>query len=101
MFSNSDGLLGIFENYGAYQRWVRTTSSRAQMYKQMLDLCGMISDPDCPKGAQHRDLEKAQIQMSETAVQKILTAISHFTNPWRVPNKDYTHWLLVHQYPQK
>ena len=26
--------------------------------------------------------------MSETAVQKILTAISHFTNPWRVLNKD-------------
>ena len=26
--------------------------------------------------------------MSETAVQKILTAISHFTNLWRVPHKD-------------
>ena len=58
------------------------------MFEQMLDMCGMNDDPDCPRGDKHRDLETARIRASENAVQKVLTAISHFTNPWRVPNKD-------------
>ena len=48
----------------------------------------MINDPDCPKNGKHRDLEAAQIKKSEKAVQRVLTAISHFTNPFRTPNKD-------------
>ena len=82
------GLHGIFENFSAYQRWIRTTSGRAKLFEKMLDVCGMIDDPDCPKDGKHRDLEAAQVRKSEKAVQKVLTAISHFTNPFRTPNKD-------------
>ena len=48
----------------------------------------MIDDPTVPKAGKHRDLEPNQIRKSEEAVQKVLTAISHFTNPWRIPDKD-------------
>ena len=54
----------------------------------MLDMVGMIDDPTVPKAGKHRDLEPAQVQRSEQAVQKVLTAISHFTNPFRIPDKD-------------
>ena len=87
-FFISGGLLGIFDNYGAYQRWVRTSSSRTKLFENMLDMCGMINDPTIPKAGKHRDLEPSQVRKSEEAVQKVLTAISHFTNPWRVPDKD-------------
>ena len=58
------------------------------MFEEMLDMCGMIDDPDRPKGGKHRDLEPAQIRKSEAAVQNVITAISHFTNPWRISDKD-------------
>lgn len=34
----SGGLLGIFDQYGAYQRWCRTTSVRARYYKEALEM---------------------------------------------------------------
>ena len=80
----SGGLLGIFDNYGAYQRWVRTNGARTKM----LDMCDMIDDPTIPKSGKHGDLEPAQIKRSEEAVQNVLVAISHFTNPWRIPDKE-------------
>ena len=52
--------------FGAYQRWCRTTSTRAQYFEKMLDLCGLIDDPDCPKAGKHRELERAE--KSEDAV---------------------------------
>ena len=78
MFYILGGLLGIFENYGAYQRYVRTTSSRAKLFEEM---CGMTDDPECPKSGKNRDLEASQIKLSEYDVTKIMEAISHFTNP--------------------
>ena len=37
----SGGLLGIFEKYGAYQRWCRTTSARAELFEKTLEMCGI------------------------------------------------------------
>ena len=48
----------------------------------------MINDPECPAAGKHRDLDAAQVRKSERAVQNVMTAISHFTNPWRTPNKE-------------
>ena len=79
---------GIFENFAAYQRWIRTTSARAKLFERMFDVCGMNNDPECPAAGKHRDLDAAQVRKSERAVQNVMTAISHFTNPWRTPNKE-------------
>ena len=54
----------------------------------MLDMCGMIDDPECPKAGLHRERETGQIKKSEIAVQKVIAAINNFTNPWRIPIKD-------------
>ena len=88
MFYVLGGLLGIFEKYGTYQRWVRTTSSRAKLFEEMLEVCDMIDDPECSKSGKHRDLEASHIKKSECAVKKVKEAISHFTNPWKIPNKE-------------
>ena len=49
------GLLGIFENYGAYQRYIRTTTSIAKHSEKMLEMCDMIYDPECTKSGKHCD----------------------------------------------
>lgn len=50
-------------------------------------MCGMIDDPDCPKGGKHRELEAANIKHSEEAVQKVISSINSFTNPFTIPDK--------------
>lgn len=77
--------------YGAYQR--RTTSTRAQYYEKMLEICGLIDDPDCPKAGKHRELEKAEIKKSEDAVQRTISAIRNFTNPFSLVDKDHLYSL--------
>ena len=54
----------------------------------MLDLCGMVNDPELPKSGKHRELDRSQIRKSEEAVQKVMAAIHNFTNPWTITNKD-------------
>lgn len=83
------GFVGIFSMFGAYQRWCRTTSTRAQYFEKMLEMCGLIDDPDCPKAGKHRELEKAEMKKSEAAVQKTIAAIKSFNNnPWKAYDKD-------------
>ena len=41
-FSRSDG--GLFSMFGAYQRWCRITSARAEFFERMLEMCGLIDD---------------------------------------------------------
>ena len=48
------GLLGIFDNYSAYQRWCRTTSARGKLFEEMLEMCGLINNPDIPKAGKNR-----------------------------------------------
>ena len=48
----------------------------------------MIDDPECPKSGKYRDLKASQIKKSECAVKKVMEAISHFTNPWKIPDKE-------------
>ena len=92
-FSKSaGGFKGIFNMYGAYEKWCRTTTT-AQYFEKMLGMCGLIDDPECPKKGQHREHERAEIRKSEAAVQKALSAIRSFMNPFEVPDKDHLYSL--------
>lgn len=51
-------------------------------------MVGLIDDPDCPRAGRHRELEKAEVRKSEKAVQRILTAVRNFTNPFTITDKD-------------
>jgi len=89
-FAKSDrGLVGLFSMFGAYQCWCRITSTRAQYFERMLEMCGLIQDPECPKAGKHRELEAAEIKKSENAVQRTLEAIKNFTNPFDINDKDH------------
>ncbi|XP_015768310.1 PREDICTED: uncharacterized protein LOC107346954 [Acropora digitifera] len=93
-FSKSaGGFVGLFSMFGAYQRWCRTTSTRAQYFEKMLDMCGLIDDPDCPKAGKHRELERAEIKKSQYAVQRTVSAVRNFTNPFSIPDKDHLYSL--------
>ena len=74
------GLLGVFVEYRAYQRWCRAISTRAEYFKKTLEMCGMLTDPDCPKDGMNRELHTADIKKSEDAVQKVITAIKNLGN---------------------
>ncbi|KAM3609703.1 uncharacterized protein V6R79_018889 [Siganus canaliculatus] len=85
---SSGGLLGLFNMLGAYQKWCRTTSARAQLHELTLEMCGMIDDPDCPKRGKHRELDPAQIRKYEEAVKRVILTINGFTNPCKIPDKN-------------
>lgn len=59
----------------------------------MLDMCGLIDDPECPKAGKHRELEKTEIKKSEEAVQRAIAAINNFTNPFTLPDKEHLYSL--------
>ena len=80
--------MGLFSMFGAYQCWCRMTSACAQYFKRMLEMCGLIDDPECPKAGKHRKLEAAEIKKSEEAVQRTLTAIKTFNDPFAITGKD-------------
>ena len=68
--------------FGAYQRWCRTTSTRAQYFEKMPEMCGLIDDPDCPKARKHRQLERADIKRSEDTV--LLRSTRTTSTAWQV-----------------
>ena len=84
---------GLFSMFGAYQRWCRTTSTRAQYYENMLEMCGLLDDPECPKAGRHRERERAEIKKSEEVVTRTITSIESFTNPFNVADKDHLYSL--------
>ena len=51
----------------------------------MVDL---IDDSDLPRAGKHRELEKAEIKKGEEAVQRVLTAVNNFTNPFTVVDQE-------------
>jgi hypothetical protein len=51
----------------------------------MLEMCGLINDPECPKAGKHRELEASEIKKSE---RKTLNAIKNFTDPFAIIDKD-------------
>ena len=89
----SGGLLGIFEQYSAYQRWCQTTFERAGYYEEARELCGLLDDLDVPKEDRHQELHQSLIKESEAATLKVVSATQSFTNPWRVPDKNRLHSL--------
>ena len=87
-FSKSaGGFSGIFHMFGAYEKWCRTSSARAQYYEKLLEMCGLIDNPECPKRGKHREMERAEIEKGEKAVQRVMPAIKNFTNPFEAPDK--------------
>ena len=68
-------------------------STRAQYFEKTLEMCGLIDDPECPKNGRHRELEKSEIQKSEEAVQRVITAIKNFMNPFEAPDKNRLYTL--------
>ena len=85
--------VGIFSKFGAYHRWCHTTSTRAQYFEKMLEMCCLIDDPDFPMAGKNRGLERAEIKKSEDAVQRTIAAICNFTNPFSLADKDHLYSL--------
>jgi hypothetical protein len=91
--SSGAGLTGILENYGAYQRWIRTTSERSKYYQATLEMSGMIDDTDSTKSGKHREQLRSEVQRSEAAVQRATDAIQGFLNPFEVADKNHLYIL--------
>ena len=54
----------------------------------MLETCDMKDDLECPKTGKHRDHNSSQTKKSGCAVKKIMEDKSHFTNPWKIADKE-------------
>lgn len=84
--SSGAGLSGIQTNYGAYQRWVRSSSERAKFLHATYKLADMADDQYA--GNQHRDVRSSEKKRSERQVRRTVEAISNFNNPFTMPDKD-------------
>ncbi|XP_033987161.1 uncharacterized protein LOC117483109 [Trematomus bernacchii] len=82
------GFTGLYSQFGAYQRWCQTTSTRAQFYQKTLEMVDLIKDPDCPRAGKHRELEKAEVKKGEEAIQRTIVTIRNFRNPFTISDKD-------------
>ena len=82
------GLSGILNNYGAYQRWIRTASERTKYYEAALEMAGMVGDEDSIKNGKHRELFESEIKRSEGAVQRTLETIEGWLNPFNMADED-------------
>ena len=87
------GVIGLLNKFAAYQRWCCTTSLSAKFFERMLELCDMLSDTESPKDGKYRELQKTEVKRSEEAVQKTMTAIQSFTNPFTIPDKGQLYCL--------
>lgn len=65
----------------------------AQYYENMLEMCGLLDDPECPKAERHHELERADIKKPKEVVTRTITAIESFTNPFNVADKDHLYSL--------
>lgn len=83
--SSGAGLNGLQTNYGAYQRWTRSTSEQAKDVQATYKLANMV---DQYAGTQHRDVRSTEIQRRERQVMRTVEAIRNFSNPFTMPDKD-------------
>ncbi|KAJ7372661.1 hypothetical protein OS493_017933 [Desmophyllum pertusum] len=90
---SSGGFSGLYSKFGAYQKWCRTTSARAQFYERTLEMVDLITDPDNPRTGRHRELEKAEITKSEQAILRVIDAVKNFTDPFTIVAKDRLYCL--------
>ena len=58
-----------------------------------LAMVDIINDPDCPRAGRHRALEKAKVKKCEESVQRVLAALTNFTNPFTVADKNRLYFL--------
>ena len=56
-------------------------------------MAGMSRDEDNPICGKHRDLGKAEIRRSEAAVNRTMTSIDEWLNPFTIPNHDILYVL--------
>ena len=54
-----------------------------------VDMCDIADDPDTRKAGKHRELENAQMKKPEEAVQRTMSAIGNFSNPFTLLDKDH------------
>ena len=83
------GLVGLLSNFDASQQWCRTTLMSSQCFYKLLDMCQIADDPDTSKAGKHRELENAQMKTYEEAVQRTMSTICNFSNPFTLPDKDH------------
>ena len=70
-----------------------TTYSRAKLFEGMFEMCDMIDAWKCLRSGKLCDLKISQIKKSEADLKKAMAVHSHFTNPWKLPNKDRLYCL--------
>ena len=90
--ANPVGITGLLTNYAAYQQWIRTSSERAKYFRATLDMCGLLGNEDMHT-SYHPETRAREIYRSEQAVQRAITALEGFLNPFEAPDKE--HLLII------
>ena len=82
------GITGLLQNEEAYQRWIECAAERAKFYSATMEMCGFTQDGDSHRSGVHRETLPNEIKKTEAAVQRTMSAIEGFMNPWTVDDKE-------------
>ena len=81
------GFIGAMTNLKVYQKWMRTTHLRAELYEEALRMADLVSCSGEPH--EHKDTRKTTIMDQEEDVQRTLEVFTEaFMNPFAAPGKD-------------
>ena len=84
------GLTGILENYGAYQRCIRTTSERTKYYQATLEMTGMSNDTDATRSGSPKSCGSCQTNTRELDINArlliVLCGLGITLLPWKIPS---------------
>ena len=83
------GIVGFSRNHSAYYRWCRTRHTRASYLQTTKE----IASRDSQEATSHKEVRGSQIVKSEQDTCSVLQAISNFTNPFTIEDKDALYCL--------
>ena len=83
------GIVGFSRNHSAYYRWCRKRHTRASYLQVTKEIASM----DSQEATSHKEVRGSQIVKSEQDTCSVLQAISNFTNPFTIEDKDALYCL--------
>ena len=83
------GIVCFSRNQSVYYRWGRTRHSRASYLQTAKEIANM----DSRESTSHKEVRRSQILKSEQDTCSVIQAISNFTNPFTIEDKDALYCL--------
>ena len=73
-------IISFSRNHPDYNGWFATQNCRSQYVEVLLNL----ANTHCSENSLHKDLQRAEVRMSENDAQAMIAALNNFANPFQL-----------------